>query len=322
MTSLLRALGGLAAVGAAGVGYASLVERNAFTLRRFSVPVLPAGSRPLRVLHLSDLHLVPRQRRKIEWVRGLAALQPDLVVNTGDNLAHPEAVPGLLEAMEPLQDFPGVFVLGSNDYFAPTFKNPALYLTPWYRSGSGSTPRLPTDDLVKGLVSGGWEDLTNRRAYLTVGGTDLEFVGVDDPHLDYDRYAAVAGPADPSVALTVGVVHAPYQRVLDAMTADGASLLIAGHTHGGQLALPVYGALVLARPGRSRVDARLGWARHLAVRPGAVRLPTGGHPAHAHRPLTETAAAYRLGACRDGGLSFLVAAPNRAATATGCGAAW
>jgi len=244
MTSLLRALGGLAAVGAAGVGYASLVERNAFTLRRFSVPVLPAGSRPLRVLHLSDLHLVPRQRRKIEWVRGLAALQPDLVVNTGDNLAHPEAVPGLLEAMEPLQDFPGVFVLGSNDYFAPTFKNPALYLTPWYRSGSGSTPRLPTDDLVKGLVSGGWEDLTNRRAYLTVGGTDLEFVGVDDPHLDYDRYAAVAGPADPSVALTVGVVHAPYQRVLDAMTADGASLLIAGHTHGGQLALPVYGALV------------------------------------------------------------------------------
>ena len=106
MTSLLRALSGLAAVGAAGVGYASLVERNAFTLRRFSVPVLPAGSRPLRVLHLSDLHLVPRQRRKIEWVRGLAALQPDLVVNTGDNLAHPDAVPGLLEAMEPLQDFP------------------------------------------------------------------------------------------------------------------------------------------------------------------------------------------------------------------------
>jgi predicted MPP superfamily phosphohydrolase len=244
MTSLLRALGGLAAVGAAGVGYASLVERNAFALRRFSVPVLPAGSPPLRVLHVSDLHLVPRQRRKIEWVRGLAALQPDLVVNTGDNLAHLDAVPGLLEAMEPLLEFPGVFVLGSNDYFAPTFKNPALYLTPWYRRGSGSTPRLPTDQLVKGLVSGGWEDLTNRRSYLTVGGTDLEFVGVDDPHLDYDRYAVVAGPADPSVALTVGVVHAPYQRVLDAMTADGAGLLIAGHTHGGQLALPLYGALV------------------------------------------------------------------------------
>jgi predicted MPP superfamily phosphohydrolase len=244
MNPLLKALGGLAAVGAAGVGYAALVERNAYTLRRFDVPVLPAGSSPLRVLCLSDLHLMPNQRRKIEWVRGLAALQPDLVVNTGDNIAHPDAVPGLLEAMEPLTEFPGAFVLGSNDYFAPVFKNPALYLTPWHRRGTGTTPRLPTDDLVKGLAAGGWEDLTNRRAYLTVRGHDLEFVGVDDAHLDYDRYAVVEGPADPSVALTIGVTHAPYQRVLDAMTADGAGLVLAGHTHGGQLALPFHGALV------------------------------------------------------------------------------
>jgi len=244
MSSLLKALGGIAAVGVAGVGYAGLVERNAFTLRRFSVPVLPAGSPPLRVLHLSDLHLMPGQRRKIEWVRGLAALEPDLVIDTGDNIAHPDSIPGLLEAMEPLLDVPGVFVLGSNDYFAPVFKNPALYLTPWNRRGTGRTPRLPTDDLVKGLVAGGWEDLTNRRAYLTVAGAELEFVGVDDAHLDYDRYAAVAGPADPTAALTIGVTHAPYLRVLDAMTADGAGLVIAGHTHGGQLALPLYGALV------------------------------------------------------------------------------
>ena len=55
--------------------------------------MLPAGRRPLRVLHLSDLHLCRGQRRKVEWVRGLAALEPDLVVNTGDNIAHPDAVP-------------------------------------------------------------------------------------------------------------------------------------------------------------------------------------------------------------------------------------
>jgi predicted MPP superfamily phosphohydrolase len=273
MTSLTRALGGLATVGALGLGYAGLVERNAFALRRVSVPVLPAGSRPLRVLHLSDLHLVPGQRRKIEWVRGLAALEPDLVVDTGDNIAHRAAVPDLLEAMEPLMGFPGVFVLGSNDYFAPTFKNPALYLTPQNRRGVGRTPRLPTDDLVKGLVAGGWEDLTNSRAYLSVGGADVEFVGVDDAHLDYDRYAAVAGPADPSVALTVGVTHAPYLRVLDAMTADGAGLVIAGHTHGGQLALPFYGALV------TNCDLDRGRAKGLSRWwPGAGKTPSSHAP--------------------------------------------
>ena len=273
MNPFLKALGGLAAVGVAGVGYAGLVERNAYALRRFSVPVLPAGAAPLRVLCLSDLHLMPNQRRKIDWVRGLAALDPDLVVNTGDNIAHPESVPRLLEAMEPLLEVPGAFVLGSNDYFAPTFKNPALYLTPWHRRGTGSTPRLPTADLVKGLVAGGWADLTNRRARLTVGGQDLELVGVDDAHLDYDRYAVVAGPADPSAALTIGVTHAPYQRVLDAMTADGAGLVLAGHTHGGQLAVPFYGALV------TNCDLDTGRVKGVSRWwPGAGRTPSSFAP--------------------------------------------
>ena len=90
----------------------------------------------------------------------------------------------------------------------------------------------------------GWTDLTNTRATLDVGGSSIEFVGVDDPHLKYDRYGLVTGPFSSNATLTVGVTHAPYQRVLDAMSRDGAQLLIAGHTHGGQLCLPGFGALV------------------------------------------------------------------------------
>ena len=234
----------VAAAGLGGLGYASLIERNAFVLRRRSVPVLPRGHRPLRVLHLSDLHLVPAQRRKAAWVRSLAGLRPDLVINTGDNLAHPDAVAVTIETFAPLFDVPGVFVLGSNDYFAPQLKNPTRYLTARSRKGTGESARLPTEDLVKGLRDGGWVELTNARAHVAVGGAEIEFVGVDDPHLKYDRYALVAGAADPTALLTIGVTHAPYQRVLDAMTSDGASLVVAGHTHGGQLCVPGYGALV------------------------------------------------------------------------------
>jgi uncharacterized protein len=243
LTRAAQAAAGVLAVGAGGLAYASLIERNAFTLRRFSAPVLPTGSAPIRVLHLSDLHLLPRQARKIEWVRRLASLEPDLVLNTGDNLAHLQAVPAALHAMEPLLERPGAFVLGSNDYFAPKPRNPALYLTRHHARRTTASP-LPTSDLVKALTDAGWVDLGNARSILTVAGRDLELVGVDDPHLEYDRYDRVAGPADPTAALTVGVVHAPYTRVLDAMTADGAGLVIAGHTHGGQLCLPFYGALV------------------------------------------------------------------------------
>ena len=207
----------LTALGAGGLAYASLIERNAFTLRRFSVPVLPPGAPTLRVLHLSDIHLVPRQRRKIEWIRSLAMLAPDLVINTGDNFGDLEAVPAVLRALEPLLAVPGVFVLGSNDYFAPSLKNPARYLTSAHARPNESIP-LPTADLVDAFISAGWADLTNARTTMSVGGQTLEFVGVDDPHLHYDRYASVAGPRDPSAALTVGVTHAPYTRVMDAMT--------------------------------------------------------------------------------------------------------
>ena len=244
MHPVVRAGLGAAAFGAAGLGYASLIERHAFVLRRRSVPILPHGHRPLRVLHLSDLHLMPHQRRKVEWVRSLAALQPDLVVNTGDNLSHRDSVPVALRAYEPLMEVPGVFVLGSNDYFEPGLRNPFNYFRDDPRRQGATPPRLPTDVLVRGMRDGGWTDLTNRRAVLEVAGVALEFVGVDDPHLDYDRYDLVEGIADEGALITVGVTHAPYQRTLDAMTKDGASLVIAGHTHGGQLCLPFYGALV------------------------------------------------------------------------------
>ena len=116
--------------GVAALGYAAGYEVRSYRLRRVEVPVLKPGSRPLRVLHVSDLHLTPGQQRKREWVRALAGLEPDLVINTGDNLAHQRAVPAVLDALGPLLERPGVFVLGSNDYYEPIFKNPARYLLP------------------------------------------------------------------------------------------------------------------------------------------------------------------------------------------------
>lgn len=244
MTTVLKTAGGLAALGMGAVAYAAVVERNWFALRRYAVPVLPTGAAPLRVLHVSDLHLVPGQRRRVEWTRGLAALRPDLVVNTGDNLAALDAVPTALEALEPLFAFPGMFVTGSNDYYAPVPKNPARYLTRAHAQAPPGRVLLPVDDLRAGMADGGWVDLDNVRTLLTVAGHRLELVGTGDAHIRHDRYAEVAGAASAEAAVTIGVTHAPYQRVLDPMTADGAHLVLAGHTHGGQLAVPLYGALV------------------------------------------------------------------------------
>ena len=241
--TLARVVAAGALTGAAGIGYAVL-EARAYTLRRWEMPVLPAGSRPLKVLHLSDMHMTPSQGSKQRWVASLAGLEPDLVVNTGDSLAHMRSVPTVLDALGRLLDVPGVFVLGSNDYFAPTLRNPARYLLRDDGRRNVHAPELPWRELRDAFAGAGWLDLDNRRGALDVGGLRLAFAGVDDPHLEYDDLAAVAGPADPDADLRVGVAHAPYLRVLDAFARDGYDAVFAGHTHGGQLCLPGKGALV------------------------------------------------------------------------------
>ena len=230
------------ATGAATVAYASLVERTRWTLRRFDVPVLPPGAAPLTVLQLSDLHMTAGQRSKQEWVAGLADLRPDLVITTGDNLAGMDAVPPTLHAIDPLMALPGAFVLASNDYYAPRPKNPLKYFKTDHKRVHGDP--LPWRDLRDGMTARGWLDLTNARGELVVGGRRIVFAGVDDSHLRLDRYDLVAGPADPSADLRIGLAHSPEPRVLDRFAADGHDLLLCGHTHGGQLRVPFYGALV------------------------------------------------------------------------------
>jgi uncharacterized protein len=233
---------GTVALGAATLAYASLVERNLFTLRRFDVPVLAPDAEPLRVLHLSDLHMTPGQQRKQRWVAELAATDPDLVVVTGDNLAHVDAVPAVLRALDPLLDRPGAFVFGSNDYNGPKLKNPFGYFNRNREYVQG--PALPTDELRHALTGAGWADLNNARTTLKAGGRVVELVGVDDPHIDRDDYDAVSGRASDSADLRLGLTHSPEPRILDAMADDGFDLLLAGHTHGGQVCVPFYGALV------------------------------------------------------------------------------
>jgi len=243
----------VAAAGAGTLAYAGLVERNLFALRRFDVPVLPVGSAPLRVLHVSDLHLTPAQRRKQAWVRALDALEPDLVVNTGDSLSAADAVGPTLEAFGPLLRRPGAFVFGNNDFYAPRPKNPLRYLWPERTKVFGAA--LPWEDLRDGLLAAGWGEATHTRSVLKAGGRAVAVAGVDDPHLGRDRYDRIAGAADPAADVRIGLAHSPEPRVVGRFAADGYELVLAGHTHGGQVRVPVYGALV-TNSGIDRARAR------------------------------------------------------------------
>ncbi len=239
-TAALAPLGvaGAAAVGAAvwGVG----VERYLFTVRYHALRVLPKGADPLRVLHVSDAHMAPWQHRKQEWMARLAELSPDLVVNTGDNLGHRDGLIGIRSAFSPLRGVPGLVVHGSNDYQEPSPRNPLRY----FLGPSGHQPehkhldvealdRFFTDDL-------GWSILDDTAVSLEVKGLRITAFGVNDAHRNWDHPELLPPLLERMDAadLTLGVMHAPYRRTLDTFTDLGADVLIAGHTHGGQVRVP------------------------------------------------------------------------------------
>ena len=260
MSSSNRAAGAvLAGVAVAGLGalaWGTLVERNRFTVRHELLPVLPRGARPITVLHLSDMHMAPWQVEKQDFIRSLVRYEPDLIVDTGDNFGHRDGLIGIKEALEPFEGVAGVFVHGSNDYVGPMFKNPFAYF------GGPSQRHADAEDLdTTGLElffedELGWLDLNNHARAMEIRGTRIEFYGTGDAHRGWDKLAALPRAIDEmrenvewtegidENVLSIGVTHAPYQRVLNSFVNQGADVIFAGHTHGGQVRIPGLPALI------------------------------------------------------------------------------
>ncbi len=214
------------------------VERRRYRLVRHRLDILPATAvGPLTVLHLSDLHFVRRDRGKAAFLATLPAA--DVTVVTGDFLAEPEAVETTVAAVHAVRGrLASWFVLGSNDYFVP---RPLNYLA--YFRGKRKPRRAERGraaDLVSQLRADGWDDLTNVRRDIDINGVPMELLGLDDAHIAWHDLR-VAPRRSPD-RFGFAVMHSPDSAPETA--ALGYDFMVAGHTHGGQVCLPVVGALV------------------------------------------------------------------------------
>lgn len=235
--SLLISVAIILGLGLIVILWAVFIERNWFALRRIELKVLPPGQNSIKILHISDMHLHPRQARKIRWVSKLAAEKPDLVINTGDNMGHRDALAAVAKSLEQLLATPGVFVFGGNDYKGPVLKNPFGYL-----AASAKTKPAEALDAAKlaATLQTGWVNLNNDCSTIEINGTKLGLLGLNDAHEQLDDVSQMKAALSKVAAadLLIGVTHAPYHRSLQSFGLYGARVVFSGHTHGGQVCLP------------------------------------------------------------------------------------
>lgn len=238
---MLPLLLAVAAVAVASFAYASLIERNWFALRVHRVPCLPAGSRPVRLLHISDLHFRRGQRRKSAFLARCARTEPDLVVCTGDFVDHADGIDVAVDAVSRLRPAAGaMYVFGSHDYYASRPGNPFKYFFGPSKLRIDKATTLPWRDLARKLEERGWTQLLNRSASVSVNGLAVDVVGLDDPHIRRDDISVASQRRGDGFRL--GIVHSP--DAAPALAGLGYDLIVSGHTHGGQLRVPGIGALV------------------------------------------------------------------------------
>jgi predicted MPP superfamily phosphohydrolase len=227
------------AAGIVCVGYGVVIERRWYRLVRYRLDILPsAASGPVTVLHLSDLHVVRGDARLRRFLSTLPSA--DVTAVTGDIVGEPD---GVEDAVEMLRSVRGTtasyFVLGSNDYYAPRPLNPVRYFLGGSRRRR-TAARGRARDLVSQLEADGWVHLRNVRTLVELSGLPVEVLGLDDPHID--RQDLRVAPRAHSDRFGFGVVHSPDP--LPELAALGWDLVVYGHTHGGQVRLPLVGALV------------------------------------------------------------------------------
>ncbi len=268
---------------AAGLVYAFLYEPFRFSLSTVDINLRQLGKRSnsikgkpyITILHLSDFHLRKNRkgRRLYKFIRGLSRYKPDLIFITGDLVDKDENIPYLVECLKPLKAKYGKFaVLGVHDYYN---KKITEFLKNMFKRKKSYQRENDIPRLKNELESIGIKVLQNQAEDIESPLGDIEgisVVGIDDPILEKANVSLAFGNGsaepkdiehyrgkypeyfkfkqkdfhllDEHAKLLLCLVHTPDSHTIIDLAQRGADIIFSGHTHGGQVRLPLMGAVL------------------------------------------------------------------------------
>lgn len=206
------------------------------TTRRFTLPTprLPLEIESLSILLVSDLHVGDRPHASLTALDRLAGARPDMLIAAGDLVESERFISDVGERLARIEPRLGAFaVWGNHDAMG----RPQGRALGWVRHET-----RPLSDMESGLAAHGIQTLTNRAVRLAINEAPLQLVGVGDTHVGLCDVDAAFAEVVPEV-FTVLIAHNPDTAF--ALGARRVDLTLSGHTHGGQIALPIVGPLTL-----------------------------------------------------------------------------
>lgn len=211
-----RIVFGLALFGFACFAYAYFVEPFWLRVRNVEIRTakLPKGGKPIRVVHISDIHSDAKARLEEKLPSAIAAQKPDLIVYTGDSINSPEGLPVFRKCLTAISQIAPTYVVRGN-------------WDVWYWS---------KEDL---FTDTGAKELKNKAERVEVNGIPLWLAGI---FVDAEGKVSETLQSLPKDEFSIFVYH--YPDLIEEISRAEIDLYCAGHTHGGQVAMPFYGALV------------------------------------------------------------------------------
>lgn len=304
MVSAGRALARLSIAGmfasSALAGYAWRTSMNLeLTDTVVRIDGLPAGLDGLRILHIADTHFPANARSLPRFRRAVERLRYDVVFATGDYAETTRGWPTVVEAFRDLEPGLGCYaVIGGHERYAALRTRTDLWRYLQGLLNPAARPLVDPTPLIDELRSTGVRVLINESVDVEIGGEAVRLIGIDDASLGRDDLPA-ALPATPQGHFEILLSHSP-DGVLHPL-AQRIPLALSGHTHGGQIRLPGYGAPVRHAHAVNR--------QHPA---GLMRI--GATETYVSRGFGTSTIPFRLGARPELGVIELRAAKYRGAT--------